>query len=117
QLLALVVTNAVLRYTPLAWLRDVAEAPSAENLLALRDRLEFVRGIGLKAEALKDITPWRFRTFAREGAKVAASDLSRYGDGKLLAILAAQVVSLATALSDAGVEMFCKLIGNRFSRS
>jgi hypothetical protein len=43
--------------------------------------------------------------------------LARYGKRKLLAILAAQVVTLQITLTDAGVEMFCKLIGGRFTRS
>lgn len=117
RLLQLVVNNKVLEYTPLAWLRDVAEAPTPDNFHAIRERLEFVRAFGFDAEQLKSISPWRFRQLAKDGAKVTSSDLARYGRRKLLAVLIAQIVSLRTTLTDAGVEMFCKLIGDRFARA
>lgn len=60
QLLTLLEKNKTLEYTPLAWLRNVAEAPSAEALQAIRDRLEFIRRFGLDVESIKSVSPWRF---------------------------------------------------------
>lgn len=117
RLLTLLEKNKTLDYTPLAWLRSVAEAPSAEALQAIRDRLDYIRGIGLDVESIKSVSPWRFQQLVREGAKVSSHNLSRYGARKVLAVLVAQLSSIETALTDAGGEMYCKLIGDRFSRA
>lgn len=117
QLLDLVRMSSDVGATPLGWLREVAEAPSPDNLEAVKARLDYMRRIGLDTDSLKSVSPWRFRQLAREGAKVKSSDLARYNQRKLLAILAAQIGSLTTTLSDGGVDMFCKLIASRFSRA
>jgi hypothetical protein len=53
----LLTVDPALRRSRFAWLRDYAEAPAPTNLLALLDRLEYVRGLGIDAAPGKSIPP------------------------------------------------------------
>jgi hypothetical protein len=44
---ALLVPDPTTGVTPIAWLRDIADSPSARNLSGLLSRLTYVRQIGL----------------------------------------------------------------------
>ncbi len=113
----LLVNDPVLKRTRIAWLRDWAEAPTASNLLAILDRLAYVRAIGLDPKITARVSEWRFRQLAREGAAAPAFLLDEYGPRRRRATLVAQLLELETRLSDAAVGMFVRLILGLFTKA
>lgn len=101
----------------LAWLRDIPEAPSADNLHAILERRQVVQALALPPSLGESIHPARLQKFAREGAVAPAFLLSNFGQRRRHATLAAQVAALEVRLADAAIAMFEKLIGALFTRS
>jgi hypothetical protein len=87
------------------------------NLNSVLDRLQFVRGLALDPTLASAIHPDRFRQFVREGAIAPAFLLSDYFPRRRRATLVAQMLDLECRLSDAGLELFEKLIGSFFTRA
>ena len=58
---ALLVNDPTLKRTPLAWLRDVPEAPGATNLNEIIERLTYVRTMQLDSKLALSIHEHRFR--------------------------------------------------------
>lgn len=101
----------------LAWLRDIPESPSPDNLHAILERRRAVQALGLPTSLGEDIHPARLQKFAREGAVAPAFLLSDFGARRRHATLAAQMAALEVRLADAAIGMFEKLIGTLFTRS
>jgi hypothetical protein len=114
---ALLVNNPGLKRSPLAWLRDVPEAPGAGNLNEIIERLAYVRKMRIDPNLAANIHEHRFRQLVREGAVAPAFLLSDYSLRRRRATLTAQVIDLETRLSDTAVEMFDKLIGSLFTKA
>ena len=112
---ALLVPDPVTGVTPIAWLRDIADSPSAKNLAGLLSRLAYVRRVGLDPAIADTVHERRFRKLVREGAVAPAFLLSDYSVRRRRATLAAQVVDLEARLSDAAVQMFDKQVGELFA--
>jgi acyl-CoA synthetase (AMP-forming)/AMP-acid ligase II len=102
---ALLLNDAKLNSTPLAWLRDVPESPSTTNINGILERLAFVRSIGVTAGVADAVHEHRFRQFVREGAAAPAFLLSDYAASRRRATLVASLIDAETRLSDAAVEM------------
>lgn len=113
----LLVNDPVLKRTRIAWLRDWAEAPTASNLIAILDRLAYLRGIGLDPKITEQVSERRFRQLAREGAAAPAFLLDEYGPRRRRATLVAQLLELETNLSDAAVGMFVRRILRLFTKA
>jgi hypothetical protein len=64
----LLVFDPEVRRSRLAWLRDYPESPAPSNVIALLDRLEYVRNLGIEAERIRRIHPERLRRLLDEGA-------------------------------------------------
>lgn len=101
----------------LTWLRALPHSTSPASLHGLLDRLNFVRELGLPADLGQDIHPARLAKFAREGAVAPVHLLSDFGKRRRIATLAAQMLELDTALTDAAIAMFERLTGQLFTRS
>jgi len=86
---ALLVADQKSGVTPLAWLRDTGDSPSARNLAGILARLSYVRGIGIDARVAESIHERRFRQLVREGAVAPAFLLSDYSLRRRRATLAA----------------------------
>ena len=114
---ALLVNDPALKRTPLAWLRDVPEAPGADNLNEIIERLSYVRKLQLDPKLAARIHEHRFRQLVREGAVAPAFLLSDYSLSRRRATLTAQAVELETRLSDTAIQMFDKLIGSLFTKA
>ncbi len=112
---ALLVPDPTSGVTPIAWLRDIADYPSAKNLAGLLSRLAYVRRVGLDPTIADAVHARRFRKLAREGAVAPAFLLSDYSVRRRRATLAAQVVDLEARLSDAAVQMFDRQVGEVFA--
>ncbi len=102
--------------TPLAWMREVATAPKADNVRGLLDRLNFVRGIGIAADVAGRVHPDRFRQLVREGRVSSAQLLSSYTTARRRATLAALLIDLEARLTDATLDMADRMIGGSFTR-
>ena len=113
----LLVNDPVLKRTRIAWLRDWAEAPTASNLMAILARLADLRAIGLDPKITEQVSEWRFRQLAREGAAAPAFLLDEYGPRRRRATLVAQLLELETRLSDAAIGMFVRLILGLFTKA
>ena len=114
---ALLVTDQKSGVTPLAWLRDTGDSPSARNFAGILARLSYVRGIGIDARVAESIHERRFRQLVREGAVAPAFLLSDYSLRRRRATLAAAMIDLEARLADAAIEMFAKQTGLLFAKA
>jgi hypothetical protein len=112
----LLVNDPDLKMTPLAWLRDIPESPSAAGMAAITDRLAYVRAIGIDPAVAAAIPERRFDQYAREGAVAPAFLLSGYSVHRRRATVVAQLVDLECRLNDAAVDMFNKMVGSLFAK-
>ena len=113
----LVINNPDFGMTPLAWLRNFEEAPTAANINGLLERLRYVRGIGIHPVVGGAIPEFRFAQFVREGSVAPAFLLSDYSVNRRRATLTAAVIDLEARLADAAIQMFDRLIGGMFTRA
>lgn len=113
----LVINNPDFGMTPLAWLRNFEEAPTAANINGLLERLRYVRGIGIYPVVGGAIPEFRFAQFVREGGVAPAFLLSDYSVNRRRATLTAAVIDLEARLADAAIQMFDRLIGGMFTRA
>lgn len=113
----LVINNPDFGMTPLAWLRNFEEAPTAANINGLLERLRYVRGIGIHPVVGGAIPEFRFAQFVREGGVAPAFLLSDYSVNRRRATLTAAVIDLEARVADAAIQMFDRLIGGMFTRA
>jgi hypothetical protein len=117
QLEALLVVDPAIQKSRLAWLRSAPDAPSADNLIGLMDRLTFVRTLTIDSQRLARIHPERWAQIVREGDVTPAWLVADFGARRRRATLVAQAITLEQTLTDAAVTMFNKLIGRLFARA
>jgi hypothetical protein len=114
---ALLVTDQKGGVTPLAWLRDPGDSPSARNLAGILARSSYLRDIGIDTRVTERIHERRFRQLLREGAVAPAFLLSDYSPRRRRATLAAAMIDLESRLADAAIEMFRKQTGLLFAKA
>jgi hypothetical protein len=90
---ALLINDPTLKRTPLAWLRDLPEAPGASNINEIIERLVYVRDLKLDPKIAACIHEHRFRQLTREGAVAPAFLLSDYSLNRRRATLTAQAAA------------------------
>ena len=95
----------------------VWESPAPTNLLALLDRLEYVRGLGIDAARAKRIHPARLGRLLTEAALMTVQHIANLESARRTAILAVQAADLESRLTDATLAMFEKHIGSLFSKA
>ena len=113
----LLTIDPALRRSRFAWLRGYAESPAPTNLLALLDRLEYVRGLGIDAAPAKRIHPARLGRLLAEAAVMTVQHIADLEPARRTAILVAQTADLEARLADATLAMFEKYIGSLFSKA
>ena len=101
----LIVTDEKER-TPFIWLREWPEAPRQRNLVALVERLEAVRKLGVGADREKRIHRARYAAIAREIAILVPRDISRFETPRRLATLVVFAREMEAVLTDAALAMF-----------
>ena len=109
--------DPALRRSRFAWLRDYSESPAPANMIALLDRLEYVRSLGINAARAKRIHPARLGRLLDEGAIMTVQHIADLEPARRTAILVAQTADLETRLADATLTMFEKYIGSLFSKA
>src|SRR3546814_18453965 len=102
--------------TPLAWLRNVEEAPTTANINGLLERLRYVRGIGIDPAIGAKIPDFRFAQFMREGGVAPAFLLSAYSLNRRRATLIAAVSDLAARPADGAIQLFDRILGSLFTQ-
>ena len=105
------------RRSRFAWLRDYSELPAPSNIIALLDRLEYVRGLGIGAERSARIHAARLARLVEEGAVMTVQHIADLEQARRTAILVAQVSNLETRLADATLAMFEKYMGSLFTKA
>jgi TnpA family transposase len=100
-----------------AWLRDYSESPAPSNIIALLDRLEFVRGLGIRPERAGRIHAARLSRLVDEGAIMTVQHIADLEPTRRTAVLVAQISSLGTRLADATLAMFEKYMGSLFTKA
>ncbi len=113
----LIVNNADFGMSPLAWLRNFEQAPTAANISELLERLRYVRGVGINAVVGRTTPEFRFAQFVREGSVAPSFLLSDYSLNRRRATLTAAVIDLEARLADAAIQMFDRLVGGLFTRA
>ena len=113
----MLVTDPALRRSRFAWLRDAPEAPAPTNMVALLDRLEWVRTVGIGPARARRIHPARLARLVEEGGIMTTQHLAGVEALRRTALLVAQAADLETRLTDATLSMFCKYIGSLFTKA
>jgi TnpA family transposase len=103
--------------TPLACLREWPEAPRQRNLVALVERLQAVRNLGVGPDREKRIHRARYAAIARELAILVPRDISRFDTPRRLATLVVFAREMEAVLTDAALAMFDKMLGSIFRRA
>ncbi|RWK37890.1 Tn3 family transposase [Mesorhizobium sp.] len=114
---ALLKVDLVIGQTRFNWLRSAPEAPGADNLVGLIERLEFLRNLAVDPRLQGRIHPERWAQLVREGDATPAWLAADFNAGRRRATVVAQLVVLGHKLTDAAVTMFSKLIGRLFSQA
>ncbi|MEI9981786.1 MAG: hypothetical protein WDN69_00300 [Aliidongia sp.] len=113
----LLIADPAVRQTRFGWLRSLPEAPSADNLIALINRVAFLRALGMDPQRRDRIHLDRFTQMVREGEVTPSWLAADFNAGRRRATIVAQLIALGENLTDAAVTMFVKLIGRLFSRA
>jgi len=113
----LLATDPALRRSRFAWLRDAPEAPAPTNMVALLDRLDWVRSVGVGPERAARVHPARFARLVEEGGIMTAQHLAGVEPLHRTALLIAQVADLEMRLTDASLAMFGKYMGSLFTKA
>ena len=114
---ALLIVTDERERTPFAWLREWPEAPRQKNLLAVVERLEAVRKLGVGTDREKRIHRARYAAIAREITILVPRDISRFDASRRLATLVVFAREMEIALTDAALAMFDKMLGAVFRRA
>ena len=98
-------------------MREWPEAPRQRNLLALVERLQAVRKLGVGPDREKRIHRARYAAIARETFILVPRDISRFDTSRRLATLVVFAREMEAVLSDAALAMFDKMLGSVFRRA
>jgi len=113
----LLTVDPELRRSRFAWLRDYSESPAPSNIVALLDRLEYARELGIDSARTRNIHAARLARLIDEGAIMTVQHIADLEPARRTAILIVQTASLGTRLTDAMIAMFEKYMGTLFSRA
>ncbi len=116
-LTGLLAVDPELRRSRFAWLREYSESPAPSNIVALLDRLEYARGLGIDPARAGRIHAARLARLIDEGTVMTVQHIADLEPARRTAILVVQAASLETRLTDATLAMFEKYTGTLFSRA
>ena len=97
--------------TTLAALRQPPRRPTPATFVALAERLQTIRAIGLNAEVASQVHQTRLVRLAREGARYSPQFLQRLGLERRYATLVAFLLETSASLTDEAIELHDRLIG------
>src|SRR5258705_13931215 len=88
------------------------QGPAARNILALIERLRFVRQLGIDQDRQRGIPVSAFERLAADCLRTTVQHVRELALPRRRAMLVAAVIWLETALTDATLAMFDKLVGS-----
>ena len=103
--------DPVARVSRFIWLRQFETGKNSADMNRLLDRLEFLQGLGLSADVLRDVPPHRIARLRRLGERYFTDDLRDVSGDRRLAILATCAVEWQAGLADAIVETHDRIVG------
>lgn len=115
---AMLAERADERVSVLSWLRHAPQAARPGQIGAVFDRLERIRAVGID-RARRDLIPRRrFEALVEEARRVPVQHLAgRYGALRRRALLIAAAIDLEETLTDHGLDLMGRFLGNLFNRS
>lgn len=113
----LLTVDPKLRRSRFAWLRDYSESPAPSNIVALLDRLDYLRALDIDPARAGRIHAARLARLTDEGAIMTVQHIADLEPARRTAILVAQVANLEIRLTDTTLAMFEKYVGTLFSRA
>lgn len=105
------------RQSGVSWLREPPGKAGEAAMRGLIDRLEAVRHVDLTGDVLQAVPPHRVSRMAQEGRRLTAQNFEQMRPGRRYATLAAFLLEMEMALTDAAIAMFEVLIGKSFRRA
>ncbi|MBG0512051.1 Tn3 family transposase [Agrobacterium sp. MOPV5] len=105
------------RQSGVSWLREPPGKAGEAAMRGLIDRLEAVRHVGLCTHLLQAVPAHRVRRMAQEGRRLTAQNFEQMRSGRRHATLAAFLLEMEIALTDAAIAMFEVLIGKAFRQA
>lgn len=114
---ALLTVDPAIRQTRFSWLRTAPDAPGADNLIGLIDRLAFIRFMAVDPLRRERVHPGRWTQIVREGDAAPAWLVADFNAKRRAATIVAQLIALGERLTDEAITMFNKLIGRLFARA
>lgn len=100
------------RLTRLAWLRQSRSKASPVSILALLDRLEAIRALGLREGLASQVHPNRLRLMAREGAQITPQHYREFEPGRRYALLIATLLDRAEQVTDEVLDLHDRMMLN-----
>jgi hypothetical protein len=113
----LLAVDPEVRRSRFAWLRDYSESPAPSNIIALLDRREYARSLGIGPDRTARIHAARLGRLIEEGAIMTVQHIADLEPTRRAAILIAQVSNLESRLADATLAMFEKYMGSLFTKA
>jgi len=117
QLDGLLVMKPGARMTALAMLRQPPRRPTPATFIALAERLQTIRAIGLKPDVARQVHQPRLVRLAREGARYSPQFLQRFSPERRYATLVAFLLETSASLTDEAIELHDRLIGQYHSQT
>jgi hypothetical protein len=114
---SLLTVDPEVRRSRFAWLRDYSESPAPSNIIALLDRFEYARGLGIGPKRAGRIDAARLDRLVDEGAIMTVQHIADLEPARRIAILVAQVLQPGDRLADATLAMFEKYMGSLFTKA
>ncbi|EJU0637217.1 Tn3 family transposase [Salmonella enterica] len=114
---SLLKVDPVIRQTRFNWLRSAPDAPGADNLVSVMERLAFVRSLATDPRLQSRIHSARWNQLVREGDVTPAWLAADFNAGRRRATIVAQMIKSGQKLTDDAMTMFIKLIGRLFSQA
>jgi TnpA family transposase len=96
----------------MAWLRQAPQSPAARNILALIERIMFVRYLGIERARQRNIPTATFERIAADCHRMTVQHVRDLAVPRRYATLAAMAISLEISLTDTIFLMFDKLVGS-----
>ncbi len=96
----------------IAWLLQAPQSPAARNMLALVERITFLRNLRIERNRQRNIPGVAFARIAAESLRMTTQHMHDLATPRRNATLLVAVIAIETTLTDATLLMFDKLIGS-----
>jgi hypothetical protein len=96
----------------IVWLLQAPQSPAARNMLALVERITFLRNLRIERDRQRNIPGVAFARIAAESLRMTTQHMHDLATPRRYATLLVAAIAIETTLTDATLLMFDKLIGS-----